>query len=38
MLKQAYVHGSSITPLIGETIGNNFDASVRWGRVVRWSR
>lgn len=32
MLKQAYVHGSSITPLIGETIGNNFDASVeRWG-------
>ncbi len=31
MLKQSYVHGSSKTPLIGETIANNFDASVeKW--------
>ena len=31
MLKQSYVHGASPVGLIGETIGQNFDASVaRW--------
>ncbi|MEM8689509.1 MAG: AMP-binding protein [Pseudomonadota bacterium] len=31
MLKQSYVHGASSVGLIGETIGQNFDASVeRW--------
>ncbi|MEM1199442.1 MAG: AMP-binding protein [Pseudomonadota bacterium] len=31
MLKQSYVHGASAVGLIGETIGQNFDASVeRW--------
>ncbi len=47
MLRQSYVHGSSNTPLIGETIGNNFDASVeKWSnnealvachQDIRWS-
>ena len=28
----SYVHGSSLTPLIGETIGRYFDRTVaRWG-------
>ena len=32
MLKQSYVHGASPVPLIGETIGKNFDAAVaQWG-------
>ena len=32
MLTQSYVHGASSVPLIGETIGRNFDAAVeRWG-------
>ena len=32
MRTQSYVHGASPAPLIGETIGRNFDASVeRWG-------
>ncbi|MDA9981635.1 AMP-binding protein [Gammaproteobacteria bacterium] len=31
MLTQSYVHGASPVPLIGETIGRNFDAAVeRW--------
>ncbi len=47
MLKQSYVHGSSTTSLIGETIGNNFDAAVeQWAnhealvvchQNIRWS-
>jgi len=28
MLTQSYVHGASTTPLIGETIGQNFDSAV----------
>ncbi len=32
MLTQAYVHGASVKPLIGETIGAHFHAAVnRWG-------
>ena len=31
MLDQSYVHGASAVPLIGQTIGRNFDAAVeRW--------
>ncbi|MCP4493743.1 MAG: AMP-binding protein [Gammaproteobacteria bacterium] len=47
MLKQSYVHGSSTTSLIGETIGNNFDAATeQWAdnealvvchQDIRWS-
>lgn len=47
MLKQSYVHGASAVPLIGETIGDNFDAAVeRWRdrdalvvrhQDIRWS-
>ncbi|MCP4996932.1 MAG: AMP-binding protein, partial [Gammaproteobacteria bacterium] len=47
MLKHSYVHGSSTTSLIGETIGNNFDAAVeQWAdhealvvchQNIRWS-
>ena len=46
-LSQSYVHGASATPLIGETIGNYFDAAAeRWRdndalvvrhQEVRWS-
>ena len=46
-LTQSYVHGVSMTPLIGETIGVHFDkASARWGehdalivrqQNVRWT-
>ena len=46
-LTQSYVHGVSMTPLIGETIGVNFDkAAARWGgrdalivrqQNVRWT-
>ena len=32
MLTQSYVHGASLKPLLGETIGVNFDqAAERWG-------
>ncbi len=47
MLNQSYVHGASAVPLIGETIGVNFDAAAaRWGdrealvvrhQDIRWS-
>ena len=46
-LTQSYVHGVSMTPLIGETIGVHFDkAAARWGgrdalivrqQNVRWT-
>ena len=46
-LDQSYVHGASSVPLIGETIGRNFDAAVaRWPerqalvvrhQNIRWS-
>ena len=32
MLYQSYVHGVSKKPLLGETLGANFDAAVeKWG-------
>ena len=47
MLVQSYSHGASTKPLIGETLGVNFDAAVKkWGerdalivrhQNVRWS-
>ena len=46
-LTQSYVHGVSMTPLIGDTIGVHFDkAAARWGerdalivrqQNVRWT-
>ena len=33
MLDQSYSHGASTKPLIGETLGANFDAAVKkWGK------
>ena len=32
MLTQSYAHGASIKPLLGETLGVNFDlAAEKWG-------